>query len=128
VSEQAGASRILAARPIDAAGGGELFWQRLKRDRVAVGAALFIALVFVACFALEPLFEHLLGHGPDDIFPFAVDQLTLTRARRVPPFARGRPGVARGCRRATLLAVTIGRCSAPPPATSAAASTRRSRG
>ena len=80
MSEQAGASRILAARPIDAAGGGELFWQRLKRDRVAVGAALFIALVFVACFALEPLFEHLLGHGPDDIFPFAVDQLTLKPA------------------------------------------------
>ena len=68
---QGGAGRFLSARPIAAAAGGDLFWRRLRRDRVAVASAVFI--VFGACFALEPLFEYLLGQGlslQTHIFPF----------------------------------------------------------
>ncbi len=54
--------------------------QRFRRDRAAVGASILLGIVVVACFALEPLFEYLLGHGPNDTFPFAVNQLTLEPA------------------------------------------------
>ncbi len=78
--DAAGGSDLLSGRPVAAAASADLFWRRLARDRVALAAGLVVVFVFVACFGLEPLFEHLLGHGPDDIFPFAVDQLTLRPA------------------------------------------------
>jgi peptide/nickel transport system permease protein len=48
-------------------------WRRLKRDRMALGSLVALVLVFLACFAGEPIAEHFLGHGPNDIFPMAVD-------------------------------------------------------
>ncbi len=52
-------------------------WQRFRRDRVALMAGGFLLVVVVACFVLEPLAEYLLGHGPNDVFPWAIDQFTL---------------------------------------------------
>ena len=51
----------------------ELVWLRLRRDRAAVASAVALLLVFLICFVGEPVAEHFLGHGPNDIFPMAVD-------------------------------------------------------
>jgi ABC-type dipeptide/oligopeptide/nickel transport system permease subunit len=53
--------------------GTVLTWRRLKRDRLAMASGLYILFVLVLCFPLAPLFAHMLGHGPDTIFPSAVD-------------------------------------------------------
>ena len=46
---------------------------RLRRDRVAVASTIALVVVFLICFVGEPVAEHFLGHGPNDIFPMAVD-------------------------------------------------------
>src|ERR687884_1419258 len=66
-------------RPPPAHGSWELLWRRLKHDRVALASAGALVLVSVACSAGEPIAEHFLGHGPNDIFPMAVD-LNLVEA------------------------------------------------
>lgn len=50
-----------------------LAWARFKRDRVAVVAGVVFVTVLLACVAGAPLAAHLLGHGPNDPFPYAVD-------------------------------------------------------
>jgi peptide/nickel transport system permease protein len=65
-----GSERSLEPR---ARGYWELVWSRFKRDRLAFASGIFIVFVLLACFAGEPLFERLLGHGPNDIFPLAAD-------------------------------------------------------
>jgi peptide/nickel transport system permease protein len=66
-------------RPLPAHGGSALVWRRLKRDRMALASLVALLLVVLACFAGEPIAEHFLGHGPNDIFPMAVD-LNLNQA------------------------------------------------
>jgi ABC-type dipeptide/oligopeptide/nickel transport system permease subunit len=66
-------------RPPRAHGSWGLVWRRLKRDRMALGSAVALLLVVLVCFAGEPVAEHFLGHGPNDIFPMAVD-LNLVEA------------------------------------------------
>ena len=41
--------------------------------QLAMHGAVALLLVFGICFVGEPVAEHLLGHGPNDIFPMAVD-------------------------------------------------------
>ena len=53
---------------VRARGYWEGVWLRLKRDKVAIGSAIFIVFLFVAAFAGAPLAKRLLGHGPNDIF------------------------------------------------------------
>jgi peptide/nickel transport system permease protein len=60
-------------RPPRAYGSWELVWRRLRHDRVALASLVALLLVFLVCFAGEPIAEHFLGHGPNDIFPMAVD-------------------------------------------------------
>ena len=52
---------------------GQIVWQRFKQDRVAVWSGVFIIVLLAALFGGEPLAAHLLGHGPNDIFPMAAD-------------------------------------------------------
>ncbi len=52
-------------------------WRRFRRDPIAVLAGAFILLVFLACFVLEPILEHVLGHGPNDQFPAALRDFDL---------------------------------------------------
>jgi peptide/nickel transport system permease protein len=51
----------------------ELVGRRLGRDRVALASAAALLVVFLICFVGEPVAEHFLRHGPNDIFPMAVD-------------------------------------------------------
>jgi ABC-type dipeptide/oligopeptide/nickel transport system permease subunit len=60
--------------PVRAYGYWEFVLRRLARDRVAVASAAVIALIVVACFLIAPLLAALLGHGPNDTFPYAIDE------------------------------------------------------
>jgi peptide/nickel transport system permease protein len=54
--------------PVEARGYWEQVWRRFKRDRVAIGGALFIVFLFLASFIGGPVAARLLGHGPTDLF------------------------------------------------------------
>ncbi len=47
---------------------------RLRRDRAAVMALGLAAAIVLACFAGGPALTRILGHGPNDLFPYAVDE------------------------------------------------------
>jgi peptide/nickel transport system permease protein len=49
-----------------------LAWRRFRRDRVAVGCGLFLLLLVFAVGPGAPLYEKVIGHGPNDFFPYAV--------------------------------------------------------
>ena len=59
-------------------------WSHLRRDRGVVAAAAFLALLLLASAFGGQLLSSLLGHGPNDIFPTAVDELL----RPVGPWTR----------------------------------------
>ena len=50
-----------------------LFWRRLRRDRLAMAAGAVFLLILLLCFAGGPFFAWLLGHGPNDQFPYATE-------------------------------------------------------
>src|SRR5919202_4928177 len=47
--------------------------RRVRRDRVAVAAGGFVVFLLLAVSVGAPLAAHLLHHGPNDPFPYAVD-------------------------------------------------------
>ena len=49
-----------------------LAWRRFKRDRVAVGCGIFLLVLLFAVGPGAPLYEKIVGHGPNDFFPYAV--------------------------------------------------------
>jgi peptide/nickel transport system permease protein len=49
-----------------------LAWRRLKRDRVAVGCGVFLVVLVFAVGPGAPLYGKLVGHGPNQFFPYAV--------------------------------------------------------
>jgi hypothetical protein len=51
---------------------------RVRRDRVALAALGFLLLLVFTVSAGAPLAAHLLGHGPNDPFPYAVDIIGLS--------------------------------------------------
>jgi peptide/nickel transport system permease protein len=53
---------------VRARGYWEGVWRRLRRDRLAIGSAIFIVLLFLTAFIGAPLAKRILGHGPNDIF------------------------------------------------------------
>jgi len=60
--------------PVKARGYWEQVWLRLKRDRVAIGSAVFVILLVLACFPGAWIAEKLLGHGPNQLFFDGVDE------------------------------------------------------
>jgi len=55
----------------------ELVWLRFRRDRMAIaGGVVVLGLLFTA-FVGAPLAAAILGHGPNDMYPDAVDPSTL---------------------------------------------------
>lgn len=49
-----------------------LAWRRLRRDRVAVACGIFLVLLVLAVGPGAPLYGKIVGHGPNDLFPYAV--------------------------------------------------------
>ncbi|MGZ4395931.1 MAG: ABC transporter permease [Gaiellaceae bacterium] len=50
-----------------------LAWRRLRRDRAALVSAGFLVVLVFAVFAGAPLLGKVVGHVPNDLFPYAVD-------------------------------------------------------
>jgi peptide/nickel transport system permease protein len=61
-----------------------LLWTRFKRDRLAVASGILLALLVAAIIVGPPILERVLGHGPNDPFPYAVDSYL----KPVGPFSR----------------------------------------
>jgi peptide/nickel transport system permease protein len=53
--------------------GWALVWRRFRQERLGMAALIGLTVIVGACFIGEPLLVSLLGHGPDDFFPRAVD-------------------------------------------------------
>jgi ABC-type dipeptide/oligopeptide/nickel transport system permease subunit len=66
-----------AAQAVKARGYWELVWSRFRRDRLAVLSVGFIVFLLFSSFVLAPVFAHILGHGPNDIFADGVDPHSL---------------------------------------------------
>jgi peptide/nickel transport system permease protein len=64
---------VVAEPEVKARGYWELVWIRFRRDRVALGSFGFIIFLFIAAFALAPIFAWWLGHGPNDQFAGGFD-------------------------------------------------------
>jgi peptide/nickel transport system permease protein len=62
---------------IHARGYWELVWLRFRRDRMAIAGGLVVLALLVVAFIGAPLAAALLGHGPNDMYPDAVDPGTL---------------------------------------------------
>ena len=56
--------------PVRARGYWEGVWLRLKRDKVAIAGGIFIIFLFLVAFIGAPIAKKLLGHGPNDLFPY----------------------------------------------------------
>jgi peptide/nickel transport system permease protein len=49
-----------------------LAWRRFRRDRVGLACGVFLVVVVFAVGPGAPLYAKLVGHGPNDFFPYAV--------------------------------------------------------
>jgi peptide/nickel transport system permease protein len=56
--------------PVRARGYWEGVWLRLKRDKVAIAGGIFIIFLILVAFIGAPLAKQILGHGPNDLFPY----------------------------------------------------------
>ena len=52
-------------------------WRRFTRDKVAVASGIFLIFLVLAVFPGAKLAAVGLGHGPDDLYPYAVGTYTL---------------------------------------------------
>ena len=66
-----------APAEVRARGYWEQVWRRFKRDRAAMASIVFLVLLIIAAFPGAWLAEKLLGHGPNDMFPSALDEWVL---------------------------------------------------
>jgi peptide/nickel transport system permease protein len=62
---------------VKARGYWELVWIRFKRDKIGVISLGAVVFLFAVAFGGAPLAAHLLGHGPNDIFGYGVNQETF---------------------------------------------------
>jgi len=50
-----------------------LAWRRLRRDRAAIISGGFLVVLLLAVLPGVAIFSRAIGHGPNDLFPYAVD-------------------------------------------------------
>ena len=67
------AAAVDAPAPPPPAGQWTLAWRRFRRDKVGMAALVLTILILLAIFAGAPIASRLLGHGPNDLFPYAVN-------------------------------------------------------
>ena len=65
------------AAAVEATTPWRIAWQRFCRDRVAVASGIFLIVLLLAVFPGAKIASIALGHGPDDLYPYAVDGGTL---------------------------------------------------
>ena len=58
---------------VRARGYWEQVWRRFRRDRVAVASIVFLVLLVIAVYPGAWIAQKLVGHGPNTIFPDALD-------------------------------------------------------
>ena len=77
---------------VRARGYWEQVWRRFKRDRVALTSIGFLVVLIVLVYPGAWIAEKLLGHGPNDIFPSALDDglLPVGPMSRVQNFETGK--------------------------------------
>jgi peptide/nickel transport system permease protein len=91
-----------------------LAWRRFKRDRLALACGVFLIVLLFAVGPAAPLYGKLVGHGPNDFFPYAVSvglrpagPLTITYSTPQladgDPFALAHPAPPRGTKKTLLL-------------------------
>ena len=66
-----------SGQPVKARGYWELVWIRFRRDKLALLSFGFLIWLVLMAFIGAPIFKHILGHGPNDIFANGVDPTTL---------------------------------------------------
>ena len=85
---------MLPAAPgeVRARGYWEQVWRRFRRDRVALASIGFLVLLLLVVYPGAWIAERLLGHGPNDIFPSALDDglLPVGPMSRVENFETGK--------------------------------------
>jgi peptide/nickel transport system permease protein len=59
---------------VKARGYWELVWIRFRRDKLALTSVFFIVFLLLGAFIGAPIAAHFLGHGPNQIFAYGVDQ------------------------------------------------------
>jgi len=59
---------------VKARGYWEQVWIRFRKDKVAIGSAIFIVFLFLVSFFGAPIAEKLVGHGPNTLFFDGVDE------------------------------------------------------
>jgi peptide/nickel transport system permease protein len=62
----------IAGRP---AGAWTIAWRRLRRDKVGIASGAALLIIVFACFVGAPIAAKMLGHGPDDLFPYGQQSL-----------------------------------------------------
>ena len=77
---------------VRARGYWEQVWRRFRRDRVALASIGFLVLLMLVVYPGAWIAERLLGHGPNDIFPSALDDglLPVGPMSRVENFETGK--------------------------------------
>jgi peptide/nickel transport system permease protein len=71
--EEAQADREDGSKEIAARSEGQEFWRRLSRDRLALGGAVFLALLALVAFVGAPLAVRATGHSPTQQFFNGLD-------------------------------------------------------
>jgi peptide/nickel transport system permease protein len=76
---------------VQARGYWEQVWRRFKRDRVALASVFFLVTLVLVVYPGAWIAERLVGHGPNDIFPDALDDglLPVGPMSRVTNFETG---------------------------------------
>ena len=64
---------VTAVEAVKARGYWETVWFDFARPLALLGGVVILFIFFVALFG-APIAAHLLGHGPDDLFRYGVDQ------------------------------------------------------
>ncbi len=66
-----------AAAEISLAGPWSIAWRRLRRDRIALASGIFLVVLLFAIFPGAKIASLALGHGPNDLYPYAVGTYDL---------------------------------------------------
>src|SRR5215207_6735090 len=64
---------------VRARGYWEQVWIRFRKDKIAIGSAIFIVFLVLVCFVGAVIAEQLIGHGPDDLFFDGIDDRLIPK-------------------------------------------------